>query len=182
MFVGFHSRAGTPKGLLAHTWASAVVHELRLNGREVGETAINAAILGDAGVPVTLVCGGDDLAREALADLGSVETAIVKQVHGFDLASCWGPKRTLPLLREAAARAVTRHREGAFEPFIIEGPVVAEVTVLKDSMAERMSLVPGVERTARRTIRVGGATATEALSGAWRAIQEVFHEPAGWLR
>ena len=182
MFVGFHSRAGTPKGLLCHTWASAVVHKLTLNGREVGETAINAAILGDAGVPVGLVCGGDDLAREAKADLGDVETAVVKQVHGFDLASCWGPKWTGPLLREHAARAVRRHVQGAFAPFVIDGPVTAEITVLKDAMADRMALVSGVERVQRRKVRVSGDTATEALSGAWRAVQEVFHEPAGWLR
>ncbi len=182
MFVGFHSRAGTPKGLLCHTWASAVVHKLTLNGREVGETAINAALLGDAGVPVALVCGGDDLAREARADLGDVETAVLKDVHGFDLASCWGPKHTGPLLREAAARAVRRHQQGDFTPFIVEGPVTAEITVIKDAMADRMALGHGVERVQRRKVRVHGETATEALSAAWRAVQEVFHEPAGWLR
>ncbi|MFT4626072.1 MAG: D-amino peptidase [Myxococcota bacterium] len=182
MFVGFHSRAGTPKGLLCHTWASAVVHKITLNGREVGETAINAAILGDAGVPVALVCGGDDLAREATADLGDVQTAVVKQVHGFDLASCWGPKRTAPLLHGAAATAVQRHRAGDFAPFVIEGPVTAEITVLNDAMADRMSLVPGVERVQRRKLRVSGATATDALSAAWRGVSEVFHEPAGWMR
>lgn len=89
IFVGFHSRAGTKGGLLSHTWAGAVVHKLSINGQEAGETLIDAALLGEAGVPVGLVCGADDLAREASADLGDVEVAIVKEALGAQLAACW---------------------------------------------------------------------------------------------
>jgi D-amino peptidase len=180
--VGFHSRAGTPRGLLCHTWAGAVVHRLTINDAEVGETAIDAAILGDKGVPVGLVCGADDLAREARADLGDVECAITKEAIGFNLAACPGPKKTWPLLRDAAARAVKRHREGAFEPLVIEGPVTVTIEVLRDAQAQRMALVPEVERLDRRLVSCGGPTATHALSLAWRAIQEVFHTPDDWLR
>ena len=68
LFVGFHSRAGTPQGLLSHTWAGAIVHEITVNGRVCGETALNAAICGAFGVPVGLVAGADDLIAEARAD------------------------------------------------------------------------------------------------------------------
>ena len=180
-FVGFHSRAGTPRGLLCHTWASAVVHKLVINDREVGETAINAAILGDQGIPVGLVCGGDDLAREARADLGDVEVAVVKHSMGFNLAACWGPKRTAPLLREAAARAVRRARDGAFTAARVDPPVTISIEVLTDAMAARMSLVPGVERQDRRRVTLTEASVTAALSLSWRAISEVFHKPADWL-
>ena len=182
MFVGFHSRAGTPKGLLSHTWAGAVVHRLRINEREVGETAINAALLGDQGVPVALVCGGDDLAREAVSDLITVETAVVKESLGTNLAACWGPKYTGPLLREAAARAVRRHRAGEFTPFKVGSPVRVDIDVLNDPMADRMAQIPGVERTGRRCVSFQQPTATDALSTAWRAISEVFHKPSDWLQ
>ena len=94
MFVGFHTRAGTPGGLLCHTWAGAVVHKFSLNGKEVGETAINAALLGDKNVPVALVCG-DDLAKEAQEDLGDVQVAITKEVLGVDLPVL-GPENPTP--------------------------------------------------------------------------------------
>ena len=88
IFVGFHSRAGTKGGLLSHTWAGAVVHKLCINGQEAGETLINAALLGEEEVPVALVCGADDLAREARADLGDVEVAVVKETLGRNQQVC----------------------------------------------------------------------------------------------
>ena len=182
VLVGFHSRAGTPGGLLCHTWASAVVHKLSINGVEVGETAINAAILGDEGIPVGLVCGGDDLAREARGDLGEVECAVTKEVLGFDIAECPGPKHTLPMLRDAAARAVRRHREGAFEPYRVEGPVTITVEVLSDAQARRMVLTEGIERVERRVLTCSAERVSDALSLAWRGIQEVFHKPDSWLQ
>jgi len=182
MFVGFHSRAGTPGGLLSHTWAGAVVHKLSINGREAGETLINAALLGEVGIPVALVCGADDLAREAKADLGDVEVAVLKTTMGSQLAACWGPKRTLPLLREAAATAVRRHRDGAFSPTKLSTPTRVDLEVKDDRMAIRMSAVPGVSREGRRALHIEAASVTDALALAWRAISEVFHTPDGWLK
>jgi D-amino peptidase len=182
-FVGFHSRAGTPKGLLSHPWAGAIVHEITVNGRIFGETAINAAICGGFGVPVGLVCGADDVAKEARDDLGDVEVAITKKAMGFNIAECWSPKATLPRIREAAARAVRRHREGAFPRFAVPGPVVAELETHRREMTERMLLtVPGLERIGERRVRTEAADVRDALSTLWHGVTEAFHEPAGWLR
>ena len=182
MFVGFHSRAGTPNGLLSHTWAGSVVHKLSLNGKEVGETAINAALLGDCNIPVGLVCGADDLAREAINDLGDVEVAITKETLGVNLAICPGPRHTIALLQEASQKAILRFKNGAFKPYVIKGPVVAEIEVHKDAMAERMATVQGVERVGRRSLRLEEERATQALALSWRAISEVFHTPDDWLK
>lgn len=187
-FVGFHSRAGTPRGLLSHTWAGAIVHEITVNGRVFGETAINAAICGGYGVPVGLVCGADDVAREAKEDLGDVEVAVTKKALGFNIAECWSPKATLPAIRMAAARAVRRHREGAFRPFVPEGRAaspafVAELETHRREMVERMLLtVPGLERIGERRVRTVAADVRDALSTLWHGVTEAFHEPAGWLR
>ena len=62
MFVGYHARMGQP-GVLSHTYHGAVVREVRLNGRAMGETGINAALAGYFGVPVTLVTGDDRVCR-----------------------------------------------------------------------------------------------------------------------
>ena len=182
-FLGFHSRAGTPGGLLSHTWAGAIVHEITVNGKVFGETAINAAICGDFGVPVGLVCGGDDLAREASADLGDIELPVTKRVLGTTLAECWGPKATAPRIRDAAERAVQRHCAGAFRPFVVSGPVVAELETHRREMADRMVLAaPGLERIGERRVRATSDRARDALGPLWRGISEAFHEPAAWLR
>jgi len=182
MFVGFHTRAGTPGGLLCHTWAGAVVHKFTMNGKEVGETAINAALLGDKDIPVSLVCGGDDVAKEATEDLGNIEVAITKEVLGVDLAACWGPQKTLPMLQEAAATAMRRFKKGEFKPYVVQGPVQVEIEVHKDAMAQRMTAVPGIERIGRRAIRLKEDSATNALALSWRAISEVFYTPDAWLK
>ncbi len=182
-FVGFHSRAGTPGGLLSHTWAGAIVHEIAVNGKAMGETALDALLLGAQGVPVGLVCGGDDVAREAKADLGDVEVAIVKRVLGPTLAECWGPKATGPLLVQAARKAVRRAKEGAFKPYAVKPPVVAELEVHRRDMADRMLVAaPGLERIGERRVRIAAGSAPDAISTLWRAITEAFHEPAAWLR
>jgi len=78
---GLHSRAGTPNGLLSHTWVGMLVHEIRLQGKPAGETLLDAAIVGSYGTPVVLVHGADDVVREAKADLGDdLETVEVKRV------------------------------------------------------------------------------------------------------
>ena len=55
LFVGYHSKSGTTPGLLAHTWVGSTICNLSLNGQVVGETALNAAVVGAFGVPVGLV-------------------------------------------------------------------------------------------------------------------------------
>lgn len=182
-FLGFHSRAGTPGGLLSHTWAGAIVHEITVNGRVFGETAINAAICGDFGVPVGLVSGADELGVEASHDLGDVELAITKKTLGFNLAECWGPKATWPLITDAAARAVRRAKAGEFRPFRVPGPVTAEIETHRREMSERMlAAAPGLERIGDRRLRTVAPTAREALSTLWRGVTEAFHEPQAWLR
>lgn len=182
-FIGFHSRAGTPGGLLSHTWAGAIVHEITVNGDVWGETAINAAICGSFGVPVALVAGADDLRAEAATHLPDAELPVTKRALGFNIAECWGPRYTGPLLREAAARAVIRRRAGEFHPFSVKGLVVAELETHRREMADRMMLAtPGLRRVGERRVRVEGAPVRDALSTLWRAVTEAFHEPSAWLK
>ena len=181
-FVGFHSRAGTPRGLLAHTWAGSIVHEITLQGKVVGETAINAAICGAYGVPVALVTGADDVCREARADLGEVETVEIKKALGWNIAECWGPAATHPRLREGAERAVRRFLAGQFEPVRSSLPATAELETHRREMVEKMLMVPGIERIGSRRIRTHQPDAQLALSTLWRAVTEAFKEPADWLK
>jgi D-amino peptidase len=179
-FIGFHTRAGTPKGLLAHTWAGSIVHEITLQGKPAGETMINAVLCGSYGIPVGLVSGGDDVCREALADLGEVELAETKKVLGWNLAECWGPTATHQRIFQAAQRAVQeRHR---FRPVSVGSPVVAELETHRREMADRMSLVPGLERIGPRRLRCSAADPRSALSALWHGITEAFKEPADWLK
>ena len=58
VFVGYHSRMGTP-GVLSHTISGGSVANVWVNDVLLGETGINAGIAGHFGVPVVLVAGDD---------------------------------------------------------------------------------------------------------------------------
>ena len=96
LFVGYHARAGHPRGTIAHTYSGRPT-ATRLNGRLVGETGINAASLGAWGVPVGLVAGDDALAEEVADWLPWAERVVVKDAAGGNAAASLHPA--------AAARA-----------------------------------------------------------------------------
>lgn len=56
IFLGYHSRAGTERGFLAHT-GSGSVKGLWIDDLEVGEGGLNAPFAGAHGVPVILASG-----------------------------------------------------------------------------------------------------------------------------
>jgi len=83
LFVGMHAMAGTGEGVLSHTVSGQAWHNLRFNGRVVGETGINAALCGHWGCPVLLVTGDRAVCREARELLGGGLTTVeVKQGLG----------------------------------------------------------------------------------------------------
>ena len=95
ILLGYHAMAGTPGALLEHTYSSATIQNMWLNGRPVGETGIDAAIAADYGVPTILVTGDDFVCREAREWIPGVHTCEVKKA-----CSCQGAM----LLPRKAAR------------------------------------------------------------------------------
>jgi D-amino peptidase len=58
--LGYHARAMSLGGTLAHTWSGNVL-DLQLNGQSIGEAAWAAAFAGHYNVPLALVTGDDKL-------------------------------------------------------------------------------------------------------------------------
>lgn len=78
VFVGYHAKAGAPRGLFAHT-GSGVVRDLQINGRSVGEGGMNAALAAWYGVPVVAVSGDDVAVAEVTAVVPGIRGAVVKR-------------------------------------------------------------------------------------------------------
>jgi D-amino peptidase len=78
LFIGYHARAGAPRGLFAHT-GSGGVRDLQLNGVAVGEGGINAAMAAWYGVAVALVTGDDTAIEEVKALVPGVKGVAVKR-------------------------------------------------------------------------------------------------------
>jgi D-amino peptidase len=163
--VGYHARAGVGQAVIDHTYTSRV-HEARLNGRPVGELAINAALAGTFDVPVALVSGDQALAAEARDLLGpAVETVIVKHAVGRFAARSVSPAAACALIRDGVIAALGR----AHAPFRLATPVRLEVDFAETQMADMAELVPGSIRTAGRTVAFIHQDYREVFR-AWRAL------------
>ena len=100
-FIGYHAGAGHPTGVIAHTYSSATVLEIRINGVPHNEAGLNAIRLGYHGVPVILVAGDDALATEIAALLPWAERVVVKR----GLGRTWPTPSRRQQLRRRSARA-----------------------------------------------------------------------------
>lgn len=166
MLVGYHARAGTPGGLLAHTWVGALIHEIRLDGTPAGEARLNAALLGEFGIPVVAATGADDFVREVKADLGDdLPTAAVKRTLG--------PSAVVSLsLAEAAWHiqdAAERGMRAAREPYRAASPVRMEIEFHRREMCEQAAETGG-ERSGERTLVFEAASMSAAVERVWRAM------------
>ena len=140
-FIGYHAGAGHPTGVIAHTYSSATVLEIRANGVPHNEAGLNAIRLGHHGVPVMLVAGDDALATEVEALLPWAERVIVKRALGSNVADSLSPADAQQAIREGMARALARMGEmRLYEP---AHPIAGEIDFRLPAMADYACVVPG---------------------------------------
>ena len=148
LFIGYHARAGTRNAILDHTYADRI-HEVRLNGKPVGELGLNAGLAGLHGVPVALVSGDAALAAEAKELLGDgVATVVVKAAVSRHAATSVAPAVACRMIREEVPRALER----THAPFTLRAPVTLEVDFAMTIHADMAELCPGATRSAGRTV------------------------------
>jgi D-amino peptidase len=154
LFVGYHARAGHPRGTIAHTYSGSPTLT-SLNGRPVGEYGINALYLGALGVPVGLVAGDDALADEVAGWLPWAERVVVKRAVGGRAADSLHPSRARDLIREASASVVRRAIEDGetFRPLTLEAPIRVAVDFASAAQADYAALTPGAVRDGDRGVQ-----------------------------
>lgn len=153
IFIGYHTGAGNRRGVIAHTYSSATVLELRVNGVPHNETGINAIRLGHFGVPVILVAGDDALAEEVEQLLPWAERVVVKRADGYSTAASLSPAKARKAIRAGVERAI--QRLGEMQPYRPSGPLRGELDLRLPVMADYAGILPGVERIGPRTLAFG---------------------------
>ena len=160
LFVGYHARAGTPDGVLNHTWMGREILDVRLNGEVAGEIRLMAAFAGSYGVPVALVTGDAAACAEAGELLGEVETVAVKAGSDRYAARLVPPARAQEQITEAAVRAVKGI--GRFEPYVVPAPYTLAIEWASTAIARSCAVIPGV--------RLAGPRTTEFTTGDYTEI------------
>ena len=158
-FIGYHAGAGNATGVIAHTYSSASVMELRVNGVAHNEAGINAIRLGHHGVPVMLVAGDDALSAEVERLLPWAERVVVKRALGYSLADSMLPAEAHAAIREGMARAMARVDE--MQVYAPSTPLRGEIDLRLPVMADYAAVLPGVERLGPRTIGFGAKDGDE---------------------
>lgn len=156
VLVGYHAMDNTIDGVMCHTFSSATYQWIKINGREVGEMAIDAAVAGERGVPVIFASSDDKGTAEAECFFPGVVTVTTKQGMGWNCAVSKHPKRVVNEIYETIQSAVSKRN--AIKPFAFSSPLTMEVRYKRLESAQSASRgFSGAERvdpyTVRRTLQ-----------------------------
>lgn len=154
IFLGYHASTANTRGVRAHTMSSASITGLRLNGVEMTEGSMNAAIAGHFGVPVIMVSGDDVAVAENQVLIGDIEGAVVKWAKGFHSAQTLTPEAAYEVIRTRTKSAIDRIE--SFEPYELETPIVLELSLKNYQPVELLDYLPNVEKINSHTIRFVG--------------------------
>ena len=154
VFLGYHTGTSNPEGVRAHTFSSAKLADVRLNGQSVPEGGVNAAIAGHFGVPVIMVSGDDAAVEQIRSVIGDVEGAVVKWHYSFHSAKTMTPAASYKLIGETMKKALRRLDD--FEPFVLSKPVTLDVRFKSYRPSQILAYLPIVERTDSHSIRYVG--------------------------
>lgn len=149
-FIGYHAGAGHPTGVIAHTYSSASIQEVRVNGVVHNEAGLNALRLGHHGIPVALVAGDDALAGEVTALLPWAERVVVKRALGYAAADSLTPEAARHAIRTGMGVALGRLDD--LRRYRLDAPLACEIDLRLPSMAAHAAVAPEIERIGPRTI------------------------------
>jgi D-amino peptidase len=152
LFVGYHAKVGTAKGILSHTYRAKVFFDVRLNGKSVGEAGLNAALAGWFGVPVALVTGDTAACRETTDLIGNVNHAVVKDGVSRYAGVCFPREQVMELLHKTTLQALKD--ASSWKLYRPEPPYTIGITFVDPNMADAAELLPVVKRTGDRDIEI----------------------------
>lgn len=166
IFIGYHAKAGTENGFLAHT-GSGVVKGLWLNGTEVGEGGLNTFFAGSIGVPVILA-SGDKVFSEEIKKLTSTRTVITKEAIGTSAAKLIHPDVVNKELLSQTIAAIKDMKN--VKPYPVKEPIEFVLKVDTPTRADVAMGIPGMKRVDGYTISYQAKNMDEA----YRLIRIVY--------
>ena len=160
IFIGYHARAGTAKGFLAHT-GSGAVKGLWLNNREVGEGGLNTYFSGEMDVPIILAAGDDVFTKqfgklvdcELVATKNAVTAQVAKLKHGTIV------ERELFDATTRALKTIKNKR-----PIKLKTPVEIKLKFSTPTHAEILQAIPGMEWVDGYTVKYKANNMVEAYA------------------
>ncbi len=152
--LGAHARAGTINGFLDHTVSSSEFFTYKVNGIEMSELSLHAAVCGTYGVPVVACTGDETACRQAKEYIPEIYTGAVKKANGRNQATVY--ENADAILVETVKTAVENYKK--VPCYRVEAPATVELTFYRTDMCENVygickDFATRVDaRTLRRTV------------------------------
>jgi D-amino peptidase len=162
IFIGYHASTNNPAGVRAHTFSSANLTRVALNGVNVTEGAWNAAIAGHFNVPVIMMSGDDAAIAEVRKAIGNIEAAETKRALSFHSAITLTPAASATLIGDRVRAALGRLKE--FKPYKVTEPVTVDVSFKNYQPPQLLALLPMFERIDSHSVRFRARDMVEASS------------------
>ena len=152
IFLGYHSKVGTKDAVLDHTMSGSAFASVIINGIEMSEAQINAALGAVYDVPVVLITGDATVCKQTKEELGEkLETAVVKEAVGRYAAKTLTPEKACALIKEKTKKAL--EKRDWVNPYRLSPPFRFEIQFNRSSMADMAEFIPQIIRVNPRTIR-----------------------------
>ncbi|MGC8497650.1 MAG: M55 family metallopeptidase [Thermoplasmata archaeon] len=155
--LGYHSKAGTEKGVLNHTYSSNV-HRLYVNGEEFGEIGLSTSVAGKFEKPVTFFAGDLAAVNEARRYIKDAEFVVTKEGISRYSAITYSLYQLKDMLRDSAEKAVGK----SGNLYKIKEPATIKIEFLNSGMADYCLLVPGIRRIDGYTVEFEAKDIIEA--------------------
>jgi len=122
ILLGYHGMAQTKNALFAHSFSSASVQMMYLNGKPVGEIGIDASIASEYNVPVVMVSGDDKTMKEAKEWIPGVVTCQVKKGTSHLSGKCLTLVQSHDLIKKKTVQALKKRH--AIKPVKVNYPAI----------------------------------------------------------
>jgi D-amino peptidase len=143
-FLGQHAMGNVTRGVMAHSFSSLGIQEMKLNGKPVGEIGIWTAIAGAYNTPVIFLSGDNAAVDELRALVPGAEFVSVKEGLARYACISVSAEEARQTIRDAAQRAVARI--ATVRPYRIDGPATLDVEyTTRNSLNPDLAGAPGVE-------------------------------------
>jgi len=143
IFTGYHARAGSEKGVLAHTF-SHIYKNIKLNEVSVGEIELNALYAGIKKVPVAMVTGDYVTCEQAKDVLKNVTIVCVKKAISTTAAICRPEDDLFEDLRNKTLE-LSNNRDSLIL-YTQNPPYKLEIEFINRNMADIAELLPALKR------------------------------------
>ena len=136
IFIGYHSKEGTPKGILAHSYSSTAIQYIKLNGEAIGELGTDSFICEMHGIAPIFAASDDCGICEIKEYYPDIETVTTKYGRGRNSADFKDRELVLAEIYNGVAAAMKKPHPTITKEF--PSPSTLEIRYTRAEYAEQV--------------------------------------------